>query len=151
MGTIAENQKTCIACKYREVGLCSVDQKPIHLHVQDNDCPKDFYVLGVPEKRKSSKETVGSILWKKYHLRALNWDGKNPEEEEKFRNHLADHLANCPCKAKWDKRVKDIPFDPKRYFSLTVEDHDYVNKDLGKEEYGIARALELYSSFKETE
>lgn len=90
---------------------------------------------------KQFMQNLGPKLWKRLHLRALNFHG-----HEDF-DWLAEFSSGIPCsvcRGAWLGLVFKNPPDFENFFEWTVKLHNLVNVKLGKPEVSFEEARSLY-------
>jgi hypothetical protein len=98
----------------------------------------------------------GKFLWISIHLIALGYPN-NPSEEEKkdYHNFYTSLYKVLPCVTCSEHLVKNLQEHPlhaniltdsKSLFTWTVELHNIVNKQLGKKQMPMDKALAMYNS-----
>ena len=94
-------------------------------------------------KRYVMKLPDGPELWATLHLHALQHQGG--DDSEWLANFEKGLLSGCSCRSQWLADVSAHPPDFTRYFEWTVEQHNLVNKRLGKPVLTVEQALAIWS------
>lgn len=102
--------------------------------------------------------TWGPFFWHTMHLVALGYPVEPTYAEKRAAKEFFEsftHLIPCPtCKLHYADHLKEMPLTPsldtrKDLFKWTVDMHNRVNKDLGKEQYTETDAIAFYHKLGE--
>ncbi len=102
----------------------------------------------------------GKHLWYSIHLIALAYPEKPTNEEKRhyqaFFENLHEVLPCYKCSINYLKHLNEIPITTKvlsntdNLFRWTVDIHNLVNVELGKEQWKYDEAIEYYRNFDST-
>ena len=102
--------------------------------------------------------TWGPFFWHTMHLVALGYPNEPTYAEKRAAKEFYEsftHLIPCPtCKLHYAEHLKEMALTPsldnrKDLFKWTVDMHNLVNKDLGKQEYTEEDAIAFYHKLGE--
>ena len=97
--------------------------------------------------------TWGPFFWHTMHIVALGYPTKPTYAEKRAAKEFYEsftHLIPCPtCKLHYAENLKELPVGPsldtkEDLFRWTVQMHNKVNKQLGKQEYTELDAIAFY-------